>query len=123
MGYRSDVRIITTMNGYKELKNFVDSYCKEKKCYNLLEALDVDKLTDTSDKLIGWDYVKWYDDIYDDVIAINEGLSHIANLGYAYNFSRIGEDFDDYEEIEKSDTYGNYVSCICITRCFDDQMY
>ena len=119
MGYRSDVRIITTMNGYEELKKFVDSYCKEKKCYNLLEALDVDKLTDTSDKLIGWDYVKWYDDLYDDVIAINEGLSHIANLGYAYNFARIGEDFDDYETEEKFGLDGDCVPNIYITRSFD----
>ena len=121
MGYRSDVRIVITKEGFEELKNFVNEYCKEHKCDNLLNMLDVDKLTSfTSDKLIGWNSVKWYEDTYENVIAINKGLAHMSNLEYAYNFSRIGEDFDDYEIEEKCDRDGNYVPNVYISRSFDD---
>ena len=30
MGYRSDVRIITSKKGFKELRKFTDNYLKEK---------------------------------------------------------------------------------------------
>lgn len=29
MGYRSDVRIVTSKNGFEELKKFVENYLKE----------------------------------------------------------------------------------------------
>lgn len=42
MAYVSDVRILTTENGYNELRKFVDSYLTdEDKKYNLLYNADV----------------------------------------------------------------------------------
>ena len=43
MGYRSDVRIVTTNKGYDELKKYTDNYLKENnfKYDNLLEACDL----------------------------------------------------------------------------------
>lgn len=44
MGYRSDIRIVTTKDGFEKLKEFVKKYLEEKKLdikeYNLLEELD-----------------------------------------------------------------------------------
>ena len=41
MGYRSDIRIVTTKDGFEKLKEFVKKYLEEKKLdikeYNLLE--------------------------------------------------------------------------------------
>ena len=34
MGYRSDVRIVTSKKGFKELTKFVNDYMKDKNEYN-----------------------------------------------------------------------------------------
>ena len=42
MGYRSDIRIITSEKGFEELKKFVTKYLKEhNEDYNLLENCDI----------------------------------------------------------------------------------
>ena len=101
MGYRSDVRIITSKKGFDELRKFTDQYLKEKNCTygNLLDELDIDKETNCS-KYFGWDSIKWYEDLagYEEVDAIMEGLKHLADNNYSYRYARIGEDYGDYDE-------------------------
>ena len=42
MGYRSNIRIITSKDGYEKLKEFVTNYLKEhNEDYNLLEECDI----------------------------------------------------------------------------------
>lgn len=100
MGYRSDVRIMTTQKGFKELKKFIDNYLKEKN-YKYGNSLDECKIIyeDKYAKYIGWNGIKWYrGENYEDIDAIEEGLDHLREKDLSYRFARIGESYDDYEE-------------------------
>ena len=101
MGYRSDVRIITTRKGFDELKKYTDNYLKERnwKNGNLLDDCNVYCETKDS-KYFGWDGIKWYDnfDVYEDVDAIMNRLNDLANKDLSYRYARIGEEYSDYAE-------------------------
>ena len=107
MGYRSDVRIMTTKKGFEELKKFNDSYLKDKNYTygSLLDDLDFNSETKYA-KYFGWNGVKWYDGCegYEDVDAIMDGLRHLADKDYSYRYARIGESYDDYEEYSHEST-------------------
>ena len=121
MGYRSDVRIVTSKKGFKELKSYVDKFLKDKNEYNLLDNIQY-KTENKYSCYFGWDYVKWYQESYDSVIAIMRGLEHLKDNNYSYRYSRIGENYDDYDEhyyeseIEEEQDL-EYPSFL---RCFDD---
>ena len=102
MGYRSDVRIVTSKKGFKELTKFVNDYMKDKNEYNLLDNIQ-HKTDNKYSCYFGWDYVKWYQESYDGVIAIMKGLEHLKDNNYSYRYSRIGEDYDDYDDDEEDD--------------------
>ena len=98
MGYRSDIRIITSEKGFEELKKFVTKYLKEhNEDYTLLENCDI-KQEGKKQCYFGWNYVKWYENDYEDVDAIMEGLQHLSDKEYSYRYMRIGEEYDDVEE-------------------------
>ena len=97
MGYRSDVRIITSKKGYNKLKDYVtDKIAKSNNpnMYNLMDDIEFEYDNGYS-KYFGWNNVKWY---YDDVDYIMEGLQELRNEDMSYRFARIGENYDDYEE-------------------------
>lgn len=98
MGYRSDVRIITSKKGFKELNKYVKNYLKDssKSDYNLMDNLKFKAENDYA-CYFGWNYLKWYEG-YDSVDAIINGLEHLKEKDMSYRFSRIGESYDDYEE-------------------------
>lgn len=125
MGYRSDVRIVTTKKGFNELKKFTDKYLKDRKYTygNLLDNLEINRETKYS-KYFGWNSIKWYEGIegYDDIDAIMDGLNHLAENNYSYRYARIGESYDDYEQLDyesdiESEQDLEYPS---INRGFDD---
>lgn len=112
MGYRSDVRIIMSKNGFEELKKQVNEHISNYKKlnvtkgairdmydFNLLNHLDVHKqaIDDKNKIYFGWNALKWYDG-YEDVDAIMDSLDKLKEKGYGYSYARIGEDFTDYEE-------------------------
>ncbi len=122
MGYRSDVRVVTSNKGFKKLKEIynkkmIDNDCK----YNLLEHLDIDHNTNDNNKYFGWNYTKWY---YKDVELFEESLNELEEQGYSYNFARIGE---SYEDIDSISIEGKKEGCIddypLIDRSFDDDEY
>lgn len=98
MGYRSDIRIVTSKEGYEKLKEFVTNYLKEhNEDYNLLEECDI-RQEGKNQVYFGWNYLKWYEGSYKEVDAIMEGLNYLGENEYSYRYSRIGESYDDYEE-------------------------
>ena len=98
MGYRSDIRIVTSKDGFEKLKEFVTNYLKEhNEDYNLLERCDI-RQEGKNQYYFGWNYVKWYEYDYTEVDAIMEGLNHLGENEYSYRYMRIGEDREDYDE-------------------------
>jgi hypothetical protein len=99
MGYRSDVRIITSKKGFKKLEKYVTKYLKGNDDYNLLHQLDIDNSNDY-ERYFGWNSVKWYEnsDGFEDVDAVMNGLQDLEEKDLSYRYARIGESYDDYEE-------------------------
>ncbi len=101
MGYRSDIRIITSKKGYEILKEFVEKYLKENKLdvkdYNLLESLEVKK-EGKEQIYFGWNWRKWYEGDYPEVDAIMDGINYLGENEYSYRYMRIGESYEDIEE-------------------------
>ena len=129
MGYRSDVRIMTTKKGFEQLKEFVEQYINEhsnneETISNLLEQCDVNKHGENV-CYFGWNYLKWYDGIYKDVDAIMEGINYLGENEYSYRYSRIGENYDDIEERSyDADRDGEYeLDYPIISRIFEDKYH
>ena len=73
MGYRSDVRIITSKKGFNKLKDYVtDRIAKSNNpnIYNLMDDIEFEYDNGYS-KYFGWNNVKWY---YEDVDYVMDGL-------------------------------------------------
>ena len=98
MGYRSDVRIITSKKGFNELNKYVKDYLSklDHDEYNLLDNLKFKAENDYS-VYFGWNWVKWYSS-YESVDAVESGLQHLKDKDMSFRFARIGESYDDYEE-------------------------
>lgn len=141
MGYRSDVRIVMSKNGYKEFKKYVNKHTKNYVSkeikpgtvvslsnydYNMLNSLDVSKETiDGKQVYIGWDSVKWYEG-YEEIDAIMDSLNKLEENGYGFNFARSGESYDDYESINAASTSKDGIKHLdypSLDRCFCDFEY
>lgn len=100
MGYRSDVRIIVSKEGYKELSKYVDRYLKDKKFPYMEENIFLHpsvKLLSSDSVYLGWNNLKWYNG-YHEIDAVMNGLEHLKQKDLSYRYARIGEDFTDFEE-------------------------
>ena len=101
MGYRSDVRIVTSKKGFKVLDDYVKKYLREhdkNRNWNLLKRPDIKKESPYT-TYIGWNCLKWYEySDYVDVDAIMTGLAYLKENDYSYRYSRIGENYDYYDE-------------------------
>lgn len=123
MGYRSDIRIVTSKEGYEKLKEFVTNYLKEhNEDYNLLEECDI-RHEGKNQVYFGWNYLKWYEGSYKEVDAIMEGLNYLGENEYSYRYSRIGESYDDYEEqyYDGNKEKENYLEYPNLIREFEDE--
>lgn len=125
MGYRSEVRIITTKEGYEKLKLYVKEYIENKvkpeERYNLLENCDIEEKDDKMCYL-GWNYIKWYDNCFPEVDAIEDGLNKLEEDDISYRFARIGEDYDDIEEKNYDSSKENdFIEYPDIIRQFNDE--
>ena len=126
MGYRSDVRIITSKKGYEKLQKHVSKYLKDKnknEDYNLLENSDL-RYVSSKGVLIGWNCVKWYEWCdFTDVDAIMDGLNKLKDEDYSYRYARIGENYDDIEEecFDSESRDDDYLPYIDINRDFGDE--
>ena len=124
MGYRSDVRIITSKKGYDKLRKHVEKYLKEKNDdSNLLEDADIRFVT-SKGVLIGWDNIKWYEWCnWPEIDSILTGLDKLEKEDYSYRFSRIGEGIDDIDEryYDSKNRNGEDIPSIDIEREFNDE--
>ena len=141
MGYRSDVRIIVSKNGYTELRKYVEEHIKKYKLenikpdsvsasfdydFNLLNSLDVSKASDDNKQVcLGWNDLKWYDG-YEEIDAIMDSLTKLGKNGYGYRFARIGENTEDIEEQYNNSTPKDgvkYLDFPNIVRYFNEDGY
>lgn len=123
----SDIRIVTSINGFEKLKQFVSSYINKNfnddSIKNLLEECDLQH-KNNKQCYFGWnDYRGWEEYTNKSVAAIMEGLRFLEETDYSYRFYRLGEDKDDYEEhyfdsIKEDEQDLEYPN---ITREFDDR--
>jgi len=124
---KSDIRIVTSINGFKMLKQFVNSYINKNmndaSLKNLLEQCDLQYRSDRQ-CYFGWNgYNNWGNYLNKSAEVIMEGLRFLEQNDYSYRFYRIGEDKEDYDEHHFDSTkegeqdleYPN------ITREFDDR--
>ena len=141
MGYRSDVRITMSKNAYKEFEKDIQEHINNYKInniaddsvtrifnydYNLLNHLDIFKQSKEKDQVyLGWGDVKWYYG-YEDVDAIMDSLDKLKEKGYGYYYSRLGESYDDFEEMYADFTDKDeikYQDAPRFVRYFDDDEF
>lgn len=99
---KSDVRIVTSINGFVALKQFVNSYLNKNinnnSVKNLLEHCDIQHRNHRQ-CYFGWnEYSNWdgYKEINSE--AIMEGLRLLEENNYSYRYYKLGEDKENYEE-------------------------
>lgn len=99
MGYRSEVRIATTREGYDRMREHVDALSEEHDAYPLMGAGREPDFFDEQDGCVvfGWDDVKWYEGQLSDVTNVVKALNEIGECGLPYEFCRTGESWDDIE--------------------------
>lgn len=106
MGYRSDVTISITKEGYSRLV----SMCDEAKVEHPLMSRDVlpDFVTLFEGCVVfGWDDIKWYED-FPEVKAVSEAVSALDEEGVPLRFVRVGEDPEDVDELGDADGLAAY---------------
>lgn len=99
MGYRSDVRIATTMEGYEQICKKVDELSQDGKSYPLIGTKRTPEVYEDFKGCVvfGWDWIKWYDGMYKDVDDVIAALEFIESKGIPYEFCRTGENYEDIE--------------------------
>ena len=123
MGYRSNIRCLiypkpslgskSTEAAYGALKTIMNTTFKD-----LLVMWETCIKFDDKNQLFDFeiDDVKWYDS-FPDVIAFNEMLPEIEELGFCYEFIRVGEDDDDIET-RYSTTHRYYLGTTTSITCY-----
>lgn len=124
MSYRSDVRIVTSKKGYKELEKYVkDNLPKDSRDYNLLNSKDVD-MWNEDQMYFGWNAIKWYEySDFKEVDTIMNGLNHLRDCEYSYCYARIGENTDDYDEKYFTGDLDGILHFPQVERYFDDDQF
>lgn len=94
MGYRSDVYLKTTTEGYIILKRRNDSI--ENPEHRILKYADSIKKTPSGFYKIYFSDIKWYES-YEEVKQFMSALDDLVEQDIPYSFIRIGEDSTDIE--------------------------
>lgn len=103
MGYRSEVRIATTKEGYDLMCDFVDAHTKEGEAQLIGRDVKPEIFEKHGgDVAFGWKCIKWYEEECVDVKNIVDALDALGCDEVPYRLVRVGEDWDDIE-VEGSD--------------------
>lgn len=124
MGYRSNIRVMTTLEGFDKMQDIIWQLAKKKGVddANVLFS----KQGDTSENCFdyydaqenylcfGFDWLKWYD-TYVEVELFMEMLQVANEEGVAWQFIRVGEDCSDIEQLA-SDKFWDNLSTVMYLR-------
>lgn len=94
MGYRSQVYLKTTTEGYvmlKRLNNSIEPPTEKPLAYSTIQK------TPTGFYKITFEDIKWYDPGSPQVLNFYIGLTKLDEQDIPYSFIRLGEDTDDIE--------------------------
>lgn len=94
MGYRSDVYLKTTTEGWVVIKRFNDKIENEE--HRPLQYAEVNK-TDDGFYRIEFHDIKWYEGSFKEVDNFMHTLTMLADQDIPYSYIRIGEETDDIE--------------------------
>lgn len=99
MGYRSEVKIATTREGYERICRRVDELSAESDAYPLIGTEINPDFFDEAGGCVafGWDHIKWYEGDLEDVSNVSKALAEIEDDGLPVEFCRIGESWDDIQ--------------------------
>ncbi len=97
----ANVRIVTSINGYNKIKEYIDNYIKEhpenKNLINLLEKTDL-KYENNKQCYFGWNNYNWNEYSNENVELVMNGLYELSDNNYSYRFCKLGEEIENYEE-------------------------
>lgn len=96
MGYRSEVYLKTTTEGYIVLKQFNDSIPDPHEQFLDMATIE---MTPSGFYKITFHGIKWYDS-YQSVQNFHHGLDNLEKSGIPYKFIRLGEEVTDIEILE-----------------------
>lgn len=99
MGYRSEVRIATTREGYDLMCDRIDFISEGHDSYPLMGSERQPEFFDEENGTVvfGWDNIKWYVGLFCDVTNVVKALGELYEQEIPYEFCRIGESWDDIE--------------------------
>lgn len=107
MSYRSDVKLITTREGWERIRKEVRKLGVDEK-YSLVSGVG-EPICAGKYVLAEWDSVKWYEGRDEEVDAIMRELRKFDVEHIPYQYLRVGEDWGDndyfYERDWKSKDY------------------
>lgn len=108
MGYRSDVRVMTDLEGFEKMQeiawDFAKKYNVDKE--NILFPMPGNNPSEFYDYYdaqeeyfcFGFDWYKWYEE-YVEVSTFMKILFLADNAGVPWQFMRVGEEHDDVENV------------------------
>lgn len=96
MGYRSEVMISTTEEGYEKLVAMCDEANVEHPLVSRsVEPEHVEHIEGCV--VFGWEQIEWYDEAFAEVAAVMQAIEELSGEGVPARFVRIGEDAGDIE--------------------------
>jgi hypothetical protein len=114
MGYSSNVKVLTDLDGFETMQEIAFEIQEREDledAYFLfpMQGQDPDEFFDYYDVqedylCFGFDWVKWYD-TYKDVSLFMEILEVANERGVDWQFIRIGESFEDVENLNSDNFY------------------
>lgn len=96
MGYRSDVKLVTTKEGWKRIKHAVKTASPDWYTWLISDEYIV-PVCNSKYVLYEIEDVKWYEQ-YKEVESFMHSLFMFEHNNIPYNFIRLGEDWGDVEE-------------------------
>lgn len=121
MGYRSDVRVMTNLEGFEKMQEIAwdltkkDNVNKE----NILSPMpgnDPSKFYDYYDAqeeylCFGFNWYKWYEDFVE-VLTFMDILYLADDAGVPWQFMRTGEQYEDVEEMQSNSFFNADIRCM-----------